>query len=175
MVVMHKRQIVLAGERIALGEMLEADQPQFYVWLSRQPDLRSMIDDPRIPTQEDQSRWFQRSKEADRKMFSLVTVPEGALIGHAGFVDIDQAKRTAQFRITIGDPAARGRGYGREATDLLLRYAADALQLASVWLRVRQDNAAALSLYARTGFTIKEEYPATGDRAAGMIMEKLCR
>lgn len=149
---MENRTIVIKGENIALAEMLQADQPFFRQWLTDNPLLREQIDNDRIPTEAEQNAWFLRSQEADRKMFSVIVFSENRLIGNAGFVDIDSSRRTAQFRITLGDTSIHGQGYGTEATHLALRYAFETMQLETVWLRVLQENTRAIRVYEKVGF-----------------------
>lgn len=151
---MADRKIVRMGTQVALAVMIEEDQSSFHQWQQNQ-ELRKLIDDARIPTSEDQQKWFARSKEPDRKMFSLITLPEEQLIGHGGFVDI--VKEAAQFRITIGDPDAWGKGYGTEATRLILRYGFEQLGFEKIWLRVRKNNDRAVRSYQKVGF--QEEDP----------------
>jgi len=100
---------------------------------------------------EDQQRWFERSRQPDRRMFSLVTLG-GELIGHGGLVDIDDEKHTAQLRITIGDSSYWGRGLGTETARLLTEYGFAKRQLASIWLRVLPGNERALRSYEKAGF-----------------------
>lgn len=72
----------------------------------------------------------------------------GTLVGYAG---ISRLGRTAPFEYevhTIGvDPAYQGRGIGRRLLDELLVFADGA-----VFLEVRTDNEAAISLYRSVGF-----------------------
>lgn len=149
---MENRHFILKGTHIGLAEMLVADQPQFRQWLSDNEALRALVDSPSIPTEADQQAWFRRSQENDRKMFSVLTLPEEPLIGNAGLVDIDPAAGTAQLRITLGESSSHGKGYGTEATQLLLRYAFEVMGLQSVWLRVLKDNARAIRVYEKAGF-----------------------
>jgi len=87
---MSDRNIIQQGNTVSLVEMTEDDQASFQEWHAGNPELRALIDDDSTPTMEDQLRWFERSKEPDRKMFSLVTAT-GELIGHTGFVEVNQA------------------------------------------------------------------------------------
>lgn len=148
---MKDREIILAGEYVALAEMMKEDQPFFQKWHAGNEELRTLIGDHSVPTMEDQLRWFERSKAPDRKMFSLVTVG-GELIGHGGFVDIDEEKHTAQLRITIGNSDYWGRGLGTEATQLLTEYGFTKLRLDSIWLRVLPGNERAIRSYEKVGF-----------------------
>jgi RimJ/RimL family protein N-acetyltransferase len=152
---MENRLILLKGERIGLAEMLESDQPFFRKWLADNEELRRIIENPDIPDEESQQKWFQRNLEPDRKMFSIIVLEDERLIGHCGLVEIDDTAKTGQLRITLGDTTSHGKGYGTEATQLLLRYAFDTmgLGLESVWLRVRDDNPRAVRVYEKAGFS----------------------
>lgn len=132
--------------------MTEADQAQFQEWLQH-PELRVLIDDPRIPTMEDQMRWFARVQQSDRRFFSLVTVEDKQLIGNAGFVDIDTEKNEATLRITIGHPDATGKGYGSEAVNLLVRYAFEIAGWKRLILKVLASNMRAIRVYEKAGFS----------------------
>ncbi len=151
-----QREIVLSGKHIALAVMTEADQPKFQEWLQN-PVLREQIDDARVPTMEDQKKWFLRVQNPDRKFFSLLTVPNGTLIGNCGFVDIDQAKNEATLRITIGDSASHGKGYGTEAVGLLLRHGFEEMGLKRILLKVLKSNLRAVRTYEKAGFIVFSE------------------
>lgn len=93
-------------------------------------------------------------------MFSIVLKENSALIGHGGFVDIEQEKDEAQFRITIGNPNYWGKGFGTEASSLIVQYGFDVLEFSSIWLRVPIDNERAEKSYRKLGFIElgKEEF-----------------
>jgi len=61
--------------------------------------------------------------------------------------------RTAVFGILIGEPEMRGKGYGTEATRLMLDYAFTVLSLHSVSLTTDQHNLAGQHAYRKAGFT----------------------
>ena len=65
---------------------------------------------------------------------------------------VDFRHGTAEFGLLIGEPDARNRGYGTEATRLVADYAFNALGLHSVMLRVYAYNLAGLRAYAKAGF-----------------------
>lgn len=154
---MQKRNIVLRGERVALADICEEDQPYFQSWLAESEELRRLIDDPHAPTMEDQMKWFTRSKQPDRKLFSLLALPQMQLIGNGGLVNLDRGTGTAQFRITIGNMDYIGKGYGKESTVLILRHGFGALGLGKISLRVLSGNTRALGLYEKVGFERRGE------------------
>ena len=174
---MQERQIVLSGEKIFIAEMREEDQEQFYAWRRDQPELMKLVRDSGIPTLEGQKAWFKRSQEPDRRMFSIILQESGELIGHqpssasvglrptsggqegdemlighGGFVDIDTKEKTGQFRITIGNPVYWGKGFGTEASGLIVQYGFQTLGFQSIWLRVSLDNERAQKSYRKLGF-----------------------
>lgn len=161
---MAERRIVRRGEHVLLGEMLVEDQKQFNQWRVDHPELLRLIRDFSEPTIANQMQWFQRCKEADRRMFSILMTASGELIGNGGLVDIDTHGRTAQLRMTIGNPAFWGKGYGTEATRLIIASGFDGLGLISIWLRVTHNNARARASYAKIGFREEGEEEFQGEK-----------
>lgn len=143
--------------RIMLRPMTKEDQPILRSFMVESAELRRLIDNPSIPTEEDQMNWFTRCQETDRQMFTIETMEKGYIIGTAGFVDIVEGK-APQLRITIAD-AYQGQGLGKEAVFLLLQYAFTVLQWDSVWLRVLPENERAIGLYQKFGFTVVPSEP----------------
>ncbi len=164
------KTIILTGARVALAVMTEADQPQFRLWLSSNAELRGLIDDHRVPTDEEQMAWFKRVQEPDRKFFSLLTVPNHALIGNCGFVEIDHAKKSAILRITIGSPEALGKGLGSEAVALLVRYAFEIAGWKKLLLQVLDTNTRAVRTYEKAGFMKTGEDLHNGRRMLTMTL-----
>jgi RimJ/RimL family protein N-acetyltransferase len=66
--------------------------------------------------------------------------------------NIDYRNRTAEFGLLIGEPAARGHGFGTETTRLMLDYAFLALGVQSVMLAVWEFNHAGQRAYTKAGF-----------------------
>jgi RimJ/RimL family protein N-acetyltransferase len=155
------RSIVLSGTQVALARMTAEDQLYFQQWLANNEQLRAQIDDHRVPTLEDQRKWFERSQQPDRKMFSVVTLPGEELIGNGGFVNIDPAQRTATLRITIGNTGVHGKGLGTEATALLVRAGFEQLGLERIDLHVLKTNARAIRVYEKNGFRPAGDAPGS--------------
>ncbi len=66
--------------------------------------------------------------------------------------EIDFRNRSAAFGILIGDPDARGKGYGTETTRLILDYAFTAVGLHNVMLTVFEFNKAGIRAYEKAGY-----------------------
>lgn len=168
------REIVMKGARTALSPMTEADQTKFCIWL-QSDELRSLIDDPRVPGLDDQMKWFKRVQQSDRKFFSLITLPEGVLIGNCGFVDIDPTAQEATLRITIGNPDYLGQGLGSEAVGLLVRYGFESMSLQRILLKVLSTNTRAIRTYEKAGFSVESEDTKDGKTIMTMHLAKTPR
>lgn len=75
------------------------------------------------------------------------------LIGSCTLANLDIDNGAATFHLMIGEPAARGRGLGSEATRLVARFAFEALGLHRISLTLFAFNEAALRCYTKAGFT----------------------
>ena len=84
--------------------------------------------------------------------FRLRTLSDDRLVGYVVLYDIYPNLQTANMGIAIGSGTDRGKGYGRDGIELLLRYAFDELNLYRVGLTVLERNTAARALYRRVGF-----------------------
>ncbi len=167
---MKNRHIIRIGEKAILAEMTELDQPFFQQWLATNEELRKQIADHTVPSLEDQAAWFARSQADDRKMFSILTLKTDELIGNGGFVDIDHKHKTAQLRITLGHGEFVGKGFGTDATKLLIAYGFEKMGLKRIYLHVLIDNLRAIRSYEKAGFVKKEEYTAPSG-AQKLLME----
>jgi RimJ/RimL family protein N-acetyltransferase len=109
--------------------------------------------------------------------FSIWLLDEGRCIGLLNLRDFLTPHRTAEFGITIGDPADRGRGYGTEATRLALRWAFEMLGVHNVWLDTSSCNPGAIRAYQKAGFReigrIREARPLGGRRCDIVLMDCL--
>lgn len=151
----NERPVVnIIGERVALGPMRKDLAPLYHRWAN---DLRLGRDaemGPVIPTRLDSlEEGFSNSSDSERNArFTIYELGEWRPIGDAGLSRIDHYNRTALFGIAIGEAEYRGRGYGTEATRLVLDYAFNALGLHSVMLGVFEWNVAAIRVYLKVGF-----------------------
>ena len=69
-----------------------------------------------------------------------------------GLQDLDADNQSMCFRIALGGAADFGRGYGTEATRLLLDYAFDVVGVHRVTLEVFDFNTRAQRVYEKCGF-----------------------
>jgi RimJ/RimL family protein N-acetyltransferase len=156
---MGKRQIPpLAGERVRLRLLEEADLPRTLAWRN-QEHIRRWFVHSDVITPEQHRRWFERYRERDDDFVFLIEEAPAARrpVGQVSLYGIDWARRRAEYgRLMIGPPDATGRGLAREATRVLIDYATTTLGLREIELDVVADNAAALALYTACGFRAQD-------------------
>lgn len=95
-----------------------------------------------------------RASQPDRLDLAVVDRSDGTWAGEVVINDWDEDNRSCGFRIALG-PAARGRGFGTEATRLLLDHVFDTLDdppVHRVELEVYSMNPRAIAVYERVGF-----------------------
>lgn len=84
--------------------------------------------------------------------FAVYETGSWELIGVAGLLHVDHVDRGAELFVVIGEARHRGKGYGTEATRLVLDHAFLALGLVNVLLRVVATNLAGIRAYEKAGF-----------------------
>jgi RimJ/RimL family protein N-acetyltransferase len=87
--------------------------------------------------------------------FRLRTLADDRLVGYVVLYDIYWNLQTANVGIAIGAIADRGKGYGRDGMQLILRYAFNELNLHRIGLTVLERNHAARHMYESIGFVVE--------------------
>ena len=122
----------------------------------RDPEIREQLFADQPPTRESHLQWLADiNARGDRQEFMIIERVTGRSIGTIGLSNVDRQNLRAEYGILVGDADARGKGYAREASELILRYAFDQLGLHRVYLHSFADNAAAVRLYKRVGFRLE--------------------
>jgi len=94
--------------------------------------------------------WLRtRHLQHDRADWAVLRRTDGAFLGEAVLNDLDAENASVDFRIWL---SVQGRGYGSEATRLVLAYALDEVGLHRVALGVYAFNPRARHVYERCGF-----------------------
>lgn len=141
------------GEKVALGPVHPELLPTFERWMNDFAVTSSLAVGNRPVTPEWEADWYARiSRGVDDRTFVIHELSAKRPIGLCGLHGIDLINRTAEFGIIIGERDAWGRGYGTEATKLIVAYGFHALNLHSVFLRAYASNPGAVKAYERAGF-----------------------
>jgi RimJ/RimL family protein N-acetyltransferase len=102
-----------------------------------------------------ETEWIKNATLNDDKNIRLAIClnENDKYIGNVNLTSINWINRSAEFSIMIGDKSQWGKGLGKEATFLILKYAFEEVNLNRIYLTVRNDNEKAKGLYKNVGFT----------------------
>jgi RimJ/RimL family protein N-acetyltransferase len=93
--------------------------------------------------------------ECNSDQLAIVTLRDGTPIGAMAYLDYDPEQGRAELRKLIGEPAARGLGYAREATQLWIRYGFEVLKLRKIYLHTLDTALRNIRLNESLGFVVE--------------------
>lgn len=156
----------LTGRQVLLRSPRPSDR-QDRLAVGRNAEFVRMVGgdarDLRPFTAKDADSWFHR---LFAEPLTWVIEVDGRCIGEARLHHLDRENSRARYAIGIFDPAAWGKGFGTEATRLVLGHAFDVLGLHRVDLRVLDFNRRAIAAYEKCGF-VREGVERDGAFIAG--------
>ncbi len=146
----------IEGERVILRRHAPDNLAAFQRWYSdpRVVRLTRYQDGPMRP--DEIERFFAARALGTDSLAMAIHIREGnRLIGTCALSQLDADNGSALFHITIGEIDAWGRGFGTEATRLMVGHAFDGLGLHRVGLSVFAFNERAIRSYRSVGFVIE--------------------
>jgi RimJ/RimL family protein N-acetyltransferase len=142
---------MLSGEKVSLRPFEEADIENTVKWLNN-IEHAVLIDRVLPATIHERKEWFYTiSKDKTAVTFAIVLNKNSTHIGNCGLINIDSRSRRGQLWIYL-DKQFIGKGLGKEAITLLLKYAFQYLNLNRIYLYVVSTNLRATKFYERCGF-----------------------
>jgi UDP-4-amino-4,6-dideoxy-N-acetyl-beta-L-altrosamine N-acetyltransferase len=154
----------IRGSRVHLRPMSHSDTEVILRWRG-DPAVATHLFSERPPTREEHEEFLERLHSRSDRLEFIIVVNEGHVpVGTIGLSHIDRETGEAEYGILIGEEDARGKGVGREASELILDHAFRALGLDRVILNVFTDNVAAIALYRRLGFRLEPHGSTTKEK-----------
>ena len=143
---------MLTGRLVAIGPILPEDLSRLFLW-GDDPEI-TRLNEPYLPKNFDREREFWLNPMGDnRRIFMAVRrIGRTEIAGYVQITAIEPIHRSASLGILIGGTEDRGRGLGREAMELTIRFCHEHLNLTRLSLSVHADNTPAIALYERLGF-----------------------
>lgn len=142
----------LIGTRIYLRAMERADAPHCLAWFNHPEITRTLLAYRPINLRAEEE-FIDKATQSEHDLVLGIVLKDGdRLIGGTGLHHLDFKNRHASFGITIGDKEEWGKGYGTEATGLMIQHAFETLNLNRVWLHVYEYNERGIRVYTKLGF-----------------------
>lgn len=150
-----KDQPTIVGQRVRLEplgiEHFDGLRPMF-----DDPEGRRMTATNRVFDDQMLRDWMStRQDHHDRADFAIIDLASDRVVGEVVLNELDTDEASCNFRIGLTGPDTYGRGYGTEATSLVLDYAFGEVGLHRVELDVYSFNPRAQRAYEKAGF-VKE-------------------
>ena len=145
----------MVGEKIYLRPLEREDAAIFVPWVNDPEITRNLI--LYRPMNRDMEEEFiaRASKEQGGMVFGIALKKDDRLIGNTALHAVHTKDRNAGFGILIGDKTEWDRGYGTEATALMVEYGFRTLNLNRIWLHVYEYNARGRRAYEKVGFRVE--------------------
>ena len=145
-------------------------------------DFRRLLGEPLSRSKKYMENWLEKRALADPwrdRLLELAIINKQSedFIGLTHLEDIKRPHSRAEFGISIQNPANVSKGYGTDATRIMLWIAFNILGLHSVYLDTMEDNERAIHVYEKVGFKrvglIRETEFSEGTYKGLLIMDIL--
>jgi diamine N-acetyltransferase len=105
------------------------------------------------------AKWLESMMDTmgNNKRF-IICDKQDVPIGMVGLYDINWIHRTCEIGVYLGNREAKGKGYGKEACQLIEHFASDYLNIRKIKLSVVSDNEIAVHMWESLGYQRVGEY-----------------
>jgi len=140
---------------IKIRALKKSDKLFLHKWIN-DTDIIKHTNSYRPIDEVEQDEWFNSVyKNKQQHVFGIELIESERLIGTCGLYDIDFISHKAELRLKIGDKQEWGKGYGKLATKLLIDFGLKDINLHRIWLKVLDENKAAIKIYKNAGFKVE--------------------
>ncbi len=145
----------LSGSKLYLRAP-ESEDAEMAALCENHPDPRSFLFYGLPTSLEDQREKLENARrDKNTILFTICDRQTDQAIGQTAFHRIDWLGRMAIFYIAIAESRNWSKGYGSEATGIMVRYAFATLNLNRLQLHVLCKNDRAVKVYEKAGFRIE--------------------
>ncbi|KAH8306369.1 hypothetical protein KR018_009311 [Drosophila ironensis] len=149
----------IAGRRVILVPYEARHVPKYHQWMSS-PELRQLTASEPLSLEEEFAMQRSWREDSDKLTFIVLEAEAfardgdevGAMVGDTNLFlhrDPENEQLVAEAEIMIAEPGARGKGLGREAMLLMLKYAQsqEQLKIDKFEVKIDMDNAVSVRLF----------------------------
>jgi RimJ/RimL family protein N-acetyltransferase len=146
----------LAGSRVVLRRHVPGNVAAFLRWYA-DPEIARLARYQATPMRPEEIERFFTARVVGPNALAMAVHEKttNRLVGTCAFSQLDGENGSALYHITIGEKELWGRGYGTEATELMLGHAFGNLGLHRVSLAVFAFNERAIRSYRKVGFVVE--------------------
>lgn len=144
---------ILYGEEIILRPLLEKDLDSCLIWL-KDPEINKYLkQNYEDLTMKQELEWFNYIQGSNNDIvFAVITKKNQRYIGNCALHKINWQEKTCEFGIVLGEKVYWNKGYGSDATRIIIKFAIEDLLLSKIILHVFEYNLRARKVYENCGF-----------------------
>ncbi|MBC7391680.1 MAG: GNAT family N-acetyltransferase [Opitutaceae bacterium] len=143
----------LQSERLSLEPLsLKFNTKEYVSWLNN-PDVYRYMETGGNYNSEMLTEYLQDVEKKDILFWAILIRSTNKHIGNIKIDPVNKRHGWGEYAIMIGDIHAWGQGYAFEASNLVIDYCFNILNIRKITLGVVQDNEAAYNVYKKLGFT----------------------
>jgi RimJ/RimL family protein N-acetyltransferase len=131
-------------------------------WLN-DPDVFKYLEISGEYTSEMLEDYIRKTIEEKTLFWAIIKKKEGIHIGNIKIDPINYRHKRGEYGILIGDKNEWGKGFAREASELVIQFCFEVLELRKITLGVVSHNLPALKLYVNLGFVTEGVYVNHGE------------
>jgi len=150
----NEKQLIInfTGKLVSLGPLRSDLVPLYNKWNNDFQTTRTLASTRPVILEEEILAFEQIYQNREFIFFTIYEKETLHPIGNTFLSDIDYKNGIAEFNIVIGEKESRGKGYGTEATQLILDYGFNIVGLHNIFLKVYEFNKSAIKAYEKAGF-----------------------
>lgn len=143
---------MIHGNQVTLRAPIAEDSDDYFSWINNKALVLKNADYKPV-LKEEHDQWFNAiGLNPSIVLFSIVENHQHQLIGSCSLRNINLHHQNAELQIRIGNLNYHGRGFGSEATQLLVNYGFTQLHLKRIYLHVFCTNKRAIRAYEKCRF-----------------------
>lgn len=169
---------MIEGKRITLRPLKMSDWEKTIQWRNDSVIKRMAMMHPFPITEMVEKQWYEGilKSTSDKMVYFAITKKDDTPVGFIMLNKISHTHRNCTLGIVIGEKEVQGKGFGKEAMELILNYAFNTLNINKVTVEVVEINKNALALYKKLGFIkegrLRQQFYAEGKYLDVVIMTK---
>lgn len=141
----------IKGERVLL-RAIEARDNDMLLKMINDDETEYMLGGWSFPVSDKEQEDWTNSRKNDGDTLRCAIDIEGVAVGVVMLTDVDYKNGNAEVHIKLAVDEARGKGYGTDALNAIVKYAFAELRLKCIHARVNKHNLASQNLFRKCGF-----------------------
>lgn len=134
--------------KVTIRRFEEKDVPNKVKWINDDRNNQFLHYD--IPLILEKTHWWYLKNQTLTNRYDAVIECDGIPVEIIGLMNICDGK--AEYNVTLGEPEYKGQGIAKKASDILLKYAFNELEIDEVYLYTEIENVVAQHLFEKCGF-----------------------